>query len=328
MLPLDKPVPSHPKLLNRTNRPSPPHPSPCLPCATESSASVYGRAAFLSQMTTPAVSTAPESRPVDTTVPTCFAAETSLTGWPCHPQQKANLARIRDNQRRSRARRREYLQELEQRLRVCELQGVEASAEVQMAARRVADENRQLRELLNRYGVTDEYIAHYLQAYAASNPESSQGQTIRPGEAGAAAQSLQQLMIPRRAAHLEQAVPFTVPSQSSREDSITSASTANSSVWESAQSTIPYNHHPQQLTVPPPDHRYSSSVFPTQPATTQSGHFHQSSSSGQMMNDPQHNLATNHHPVPADSRSTMGYQFPLNPYSDPTNRYGPHGGAC
>ncbi|RSL41257.1 hypothetical protein CEP54_015875, partial [Fusarium duplospermum] len=52
------------------------------------------------------------------------------------PAQKANLARIRETQKRSRARRREYLRELEQRLRVYELQGVEASSEVQKAARR------------------------------------------------------------------------------------------------------------------------------------------------------------------------------------------------
>lgn len=56
--------------------------------------------------------------------------------------------RIRDNQRRSRARRKEYLQELETRYRQCEQTGVEASAEIQAAARKVVDENRRLRELL------------------------------------------------------------------------------------------------------------------------------------------------------------------------------------
>ena len=44
-------------------------------------------------------------------------------------QEKANLARIRDNQSRSHARYKEYLQELEARLRQCELQGIEASTE-------------------------------------------------------------------------------------------------------------------------------------------------------------------------------------------------------
>merc|ERR1712093_711636 len=70
---------------------------------------------------------------------------------------------IRDNQRRSRARRKEYLQELESRLRQCELQGVEASSEIQSAARRVAEENKKLRALLAQHGVRDESIEVYLQ---------------------------------------------------------------------------------------------------------------------------------------------------------------------
>jgi len=79
-------------------------------------------------------------------------------------QEKANLARIRDNQRRSRARRKEYLQELEARVRQCELHGIEASAELQMAARKVADENRKLRGLLSLHGIADDAVEAYLQA--------------------------------------------------------------------------------------------------------------------------------------------------------------------
>nr|POF16278.1 hypothetical protein CFP56_23796 [Quercus suber] len=70
-------------------------------------------------------------------------------------QRIANLARIRDNQRRSRARRKEYLQELETRYRACEQTGVEASAEIQAAARRVVDENKKLRQLLTQTGMSD-----------------------------------------------------------------------------------------------------------------------------------------------------------------------------
>ncbi|QSZ34335.1 hypothetical protein DSL72_005926 [Monilinia vaccinii-corymbosi] len=77
-------------------------------------------------------------------------------------QEKANLARIRDNQRRSRARRKEYLQELEARLRQCEVQGIEASSEIQMAARRVADENKKLRNLLAQHGVGNDIVEPYL----------------------------------------------------------------------------------------------------------------------------------------------------------------------
>jgi len=74
------------------------------------------------------------------------------------PQRNANLARIRDNQRRSRARRKEYLQELETKYRTCEQVGVEASAEIQAAARRVLDENKRLRELLRQQGLSDAEI--------------------------------------------------------------------------------------------------------------------------------------------------------------------------
>ncbi|TGO46383.1 hypothetical protein BOTNAR_0591g00050 [Botryotinia narcissicola] len=62
--------------------------------------------------------------------------------------EKANLSRIRDNQRRSRARRKEYLQELEARLR---------------QSRRVADENKKLRSLLAQHGVGNEMVETFLQ---------------------------------------------------------------------------------------------------------------------------------------------------------------------
>ena len=77
-------------------------------------------------------------------------------------QEKSNLARIRDNQRRSRARRKEYLQELEGKFRNCELLGVEASSEIQAAARRVAEENKLLRLLLLQRGVPESEIDDHL----------------------------------------------------------------------------------------------------------------------------------------------------------------------
>jgi hypothetical protein len=56
---------------------------------------------------------------------------------------------------RSRARRKEYLQELEAKLRGCEQVGIEASSEIQTAARRVVEENRKLRLLLHDRGVSE-----------------------------------------------------------------------------------------------------------------------------------------------------------------------------
>jgi hypothetical protein len=79
-------------------------------------------------------------------------------------QDKANLERIRDNQRRSRARRKKYLEDLEARLQNYELQCTRASSEIQAAARRVADENEKLRILLARYGIGDDTVVAYLQS--------------------------------------------------------------------------------------------------------------------------------------------------------------------
>ncbi|KAK5121483.1 hypothetical protein LTR85_005316 [Meristemomyces frigidus] len=92
-------------------------------------------------------------------------------------QRNANLARIRDNQRRSRARRKEYLQELEVKYRTCEQVGVEASAEIQAAARRVVDENRRLRQLLKQQGLSDTEI----DGIPIDVPESSQFPTAASG---------------------------------------------------------------------------------------------------------------------------------------------------
>lgn len=72
------------------------------------------------------------------------------------PVEKAEeLARVRSNQRRSRARRKEYVQELEERVRCCERRGVQATAEVQAAAKKIAAENAYLRQLLQKNGIWD-----------------------------------------------------------------------------------------------------------------------------------------------------------------------------
>jgi len=109
-------------------------------------------------------------------------------------KEKANLARIRDNQRRSRARRKEYLQELEARLRQCELQGIEASSEIQMAARRVADENKKLRGLLAQHGVSEDNVENYLQ----TSPTSDTMMGGQYGSSSAAVQMLEQLLQTRK----------------------------------------------------------------------------------------------------------------------------------
>lgn len=73
-------------------------------------------------------------------------------------QNSPNAARVRDNQRRSRARRKEYTKELEARLREYELKGVKVAQEIQDAARAVLEENKRLKiiieELRKEHGNT------------------------------------------------------------------------------------------------------------------------------------------------------------------------------
>ncbi|KAG9247370.1 hypothetical protein BJ878DRAFT_190959 [Calycina marina] len=101
----------------------------------------------------------------------------------------ADLARIRENQRRSRARRKEYLGEVEARLQQCERLGVAASSDIQMVARRVAEENSQLRELLAKHGIGNDEVEEHLQS----------SKTIRPTSFGSAAVALESLLSNRAA---------------------------------------------------------------------------------------------------------------------------------
>ncbi|KAL2835570.1 hypothetical protein BJY01DRAFT_223430 [Aspergillus pseudoustus] len=77
-------------------------------------------------------------------------------------QKTANAARIRDNQRRSRTRRKEYVRELEERVRNYEKLGITATEEVQAAGRKVARENEWLRDLLGLHGILASEVNQYL----------------------------------------------------------------------------------------------------------------------------------------------------------------------
>lgn len=70
--------------------------------------------------------------------------------------------RARDNQRTSRARRKALLNDLQRRLDEYERRGVQATLEMQQAARRVAWENARLRALLLEKGVSEMEIEGWL----------------------------------------------------------------------------------------------------------------------------------------------------------------------
>jgi len=119
--------------------------------------------------------------------------------------------RIRDNQRRSRQKRKEHLQELEEKLRLCHFQGVEASIEIQSEARRVAEENKKLRTLLNRHGILDDCITEFLVSGTVVPPRHLPSDYLHPTAVGGV-QTLERLLEPRRPRCLESDEPFCAPS--------------------------------------------------------------------------------------------------------------------
>lgn len=87
----------------------------------------------------------------------------------CHVDEVAEVdarlqrARLRRNQRNSRARKQEYVQDLERRWSECVRLGVQASIEIQREARRIQEENEVLRSFLHEVGISDEAIRHRLE---------------------------------------------------------------------------------------------------------------------------------------------------------------------
>ncbi|CZR58465.1 uncharacterized protein PAC_08357 [Phialocephala subalpina] len=77
--------------------------------------------------------------------------------------QDDTLTRVRDNQRRCRARRRAYIQELEAKLQDCETIGIEPDVKTyRSTVEKLKDENRRLRELLDQVGVSGRDVRAYL----------------------------------------------------------------------------------------------------------------------------------------------------------------------
>ncbi|KAJ9645073.1 hypothetical protein H2199_003077 [Coniosporium tulheliwenetii] len=81
-------------------------------------------------------------------------------------QAKSDLeraTRLRENKRKHRSRQKEYVADLERKLDEYRLQGIQATKEVQLSARRVAQENISLRLLLRQQGVDDVTVDAWVQ---------------------------------------------------------------------------------------------------------------------------------------------------------------------
>lgn len=78
--------------------------------------------------------------------------------------QEQQRARLRNNQRNSRARKQAYLEELEKKWAQCVRTGAEATVEMQTAARKVQTDNEVLKTMLLELGVLKEQIDARLKA--------------------------------------------------------------------------------------------------------------------------------------------------------------------
>lgn len=72
--------------------------------------------------------------------------------------ESQRATRLRDNKRRNRQRQKDYTSSLESRLKELQSQGVQATKEVQVSARKVVEENARLKALLRHTGVPDHVI--------------------------------------------------------------------------------------------------------------------------------------------------------------------------
>lgn len=105
--------------------------------------------------------------------------------------------RVRENQRRSRGRRREYILEIERRLRQYHEEGVVASEKVQKEARLVVEENFGLRRLLQNVGIPEPLLGQYVMTGdldCLGDDEPSDGVRDGAEEQRTAAESLMQML--------------------------------------------------------------------------------------------------------------------------------------
>lgn len=94
-------------------------------------------------------------------------------------QTSTSTLQNRDSQRRSRARHRELVGDMQRRLREYELHGAENNLQIQRAARAVALENRRLRQLLAHHGVSLVEVEAYLRTCGDGDSYPSSSSPVR-----------------------------------------------------------------------------------------------------------------------------------------------------
>ncbi|KAH7368700.1 hypothetical protein B0T11DRAFT_66742 [Plectosphaerella cucumerina] len=173
----------------------------------------------------------------------------------------ANASRIRDNQRRSRARRKEYVEELQRQVQEYEKQGVQASLDIQKAARDVSIENSRLRTLLSHRGVSAPEVDAYLRSFDGiahpDGPLPDHHLVKREHSLPLPLPPTQQHTVSHRTTSLD---PLSVLADASTQVSSSTAASAAPHFHE--QRTVKACRTPQQQAPPPPTQQHHASAYP------------------------------------------------------------------
>jgi hypothetical protein len=190
---------------------------------------------------------------------------------------------VRDNQRRSRARHKEFVDDLKKRVQEYERKGVEVTKEIQQTARKVHADNIKLRQLLDLKGVPEAEVNAFLIGPEASNsalppargivsPNQTQTQTLpvdshqpspRPSKPPVDnRQALVHILLPPESIP-DHPIPERLPHHSQPSMGLSSAESRNQPSEPTTSSASPLDlNHDQQDTNFPQDHTELARYIP------------------------------------------------------------------
>jgi hypothetical protein len=173
----------------------------------------------------------------------------------------------RESQRRSRARHREQVDQMRSQLLAYGRSEVTASVEMQQAARQVAKENRRLRILLSRHGVSTEEIDSFL---SLPDEEVEEGVAVTFGSRIAKNQLLKMKILPVVASKQDSRTPTLSPRPNiAAHQPNYNYSTASISTLERVKDTKSVGPSGEADCNPRPDARLNTSTSTSMPETLQ-----------------------------------------------------------
>ncbi|KAI4273264.1 MAG: hypothetical protein L6R38_006373 [Xanthoria sp. 2 TBL-2021] len=245
---------------------------------------------------------------------------------PTSPPQNS-ATRIRDNQRRSRARRKEYILELEAKVRGYEQDGVTASTEIQAAARKVVAENEVLREEVKRLREENKKLrmgSGLGDGVSEGQDDSNNGREVGDAhERGA--------VTPSSSSQKRKRISERDDNDGKGEESKRRTQYSSTTGSHGEYTNSPNYHHPSTemtLAVPPTTFPQHTSTSPTSPASSSSPNFafhptHPTASIGTAYPSPPTSSQYKHaHPLypplppPRQQQTTQPFSYSSSP-SDP-----------